>query len=33
MDTQTHVTTSTAVRPFHINVPQKDLDELRQRLG
>ena len=33
MDTQTHVTTSTAVRPFHINVPQKDLDELRQRLA
>jgi pimeloyl-ACP methyl ester carboxylesterase len=32
MDTQTHATTSTAVRPFHINMPQKDLDELRQRL-
>src|SRR6516225_2571291 len=33
MDTQTHVTTSTAVRPFHINVPQQDLEELRQRLA
>ncbi len=33
MDTQTHATTSTAVRPFHINVLQKDLDELRQRLA
>src|SRR5260370_26980956 len=33
MDTQTHVTTSTAVRPFHINVPQKDLDDLRLRLA
>ena len=32
MDTQTHVTTLTAIRPFHINVPQKDLDELRHRL-
>src|SRR5260370_37305604 len=33
METQTNETTSTAVRPFHINVPQKDLDELRQRLA
>ena len=33
MDTQTHVTTSTAVRPFRINVPQKDLDDLRLRLA
>ena len=33
MDTQTPETTSTAVRPFHINVPQKDLDDLRQRLA
>ena len=33
MDTQTDATTSTAVRPFHINVPLQDLDELRQRLA
>ena len=33
MDTQTNATTSTAVRPFHTNVPHKDLDELRQRLA
>ena len=32
MDTQPNATTSTAVRPFRINVPQQELDALRQRL-
>ena len=31
MQSQTHETTS-AVRPFHINVPEEDLDELRRRV-
>jgi pimeloyl-ACP methyl ester carboxylesterase len=34
MDTQTHATTSTrfALRPFHINVPEAELTELRRRI-
>ncbi len=35
METQTHETTSTrfAIRPFSINVPEEDLDELRRRIA
>jgi pimeloyl-ACP methyl ester carboxylesterase len=32
MQTQTHETTPTAVRPFRINVPEEDLVELRRRV-
>ena len=34
MEAQTHATTSTrfAIRPFRINVPEEDLDELRRRV-
>src|SRR5260370_37045311 len=34
METQTHETTSTSeVRPFHINVPELELTELRRRIN
>ena len=34
METQTHETISThEVRPFHINVPEEDFDELRRRIA
>jgi pimeloyl-ACP methyl ester carboxylesterase len=35
MQSQTHETNPTrlAIRPFHVNVPQKDLDDLRRRIA
>ena len=32
MHTQIHGTTPTTIRPFRINVPKEDLDELRRRV-
>ncbi len=33
MQTQTHETTPTAIRPFRINVPEQDLADLCRRLA